>query len=235
LSLDVIANPRAALPGQTVTVSYLITNNGASDLFNVILEGQIPGGVNGFSESLATPAGGSCIPTGSNGARCQYREWLTFNIASIAAGETLTYTMPPTVDVNTAVGYVIPFNTRLTDADGNIVSGTNSLLVNNEDVDNDGIVNIADNCLVDPNGPLIPDAGGNSQRDTDGDNFGNVCDPDFNNDNNINILDLAYLKANFLTNDPLADLNGDGNVNINELAILKSMFLSAPGPSGLVP
>ncbi|MDF1554947.1 MAG: right-handed parallel beta-helix repeat-containing protein, partial [Deferrisomatales bacterium] len=103
------------------------------------------------------------------------------------------------------------------------------------DADADGVADGLDNCVMAPNGPLIPDAGGNIQRDTDGDGYGNRCDPDFNNDGGVNFADLAYMKSVFLSGDPDADVNGDGGVNFGDLAILKSMFLGPPGPSGLVP
>jgi hypothetical protein len=83
-----------------------------------------------------------------------------------------------------------------------------------------------DNCTQIPN-PL--------QRDTDFDQYGNFCDPDFDNDLIVNFADLAYIRANFFSTDPDADLNGDGIVNFADLAIVKSMFFGPPGPSGLVP
>jgi hypothetical protein len=60
------------------------------------------------------------------------------------------------------------------------------------DSDNDGVPDYQDNCILKPNGPLIPDAGGNSQRDTDGDGYGNICDADLNNfDALVNISDYS--------------------------------------------
>jgi hypothetical protein len=103
------------------------------------------------------------------------------------------------------------------------------------DADADGVLDTEDNCPLVANGPLIPDAGGNSQRDTNGDGYGNVCDADLNNDGTVNINDLAALKSVFLTMDPDADFNGDGRVNILDLAIMKSMFLQPPGPSCVAP
>ena len=94
------------------------------------------------------------------------------------------------------------------------------------DTDGDGVPDNQDNCTLIPNP---------NQTDTDGDFYGNICDPDFNNDLVINAADLAYLKANFFTNDPDADLTGDGFVNAADLAILKQMFFMAPGPSGTAP
>jgi hypothetical protein len=101
------------------------------------------------------------------------------------------------------------------------------------DSDGDGVRDVNDNCIDAPNGPLIPDAGGNSQLDTDEDGFGNVCDTDINqpNDGITNALDIGALKAQFLTSGPDADFNGDGIVNALDVGILKQYFLQPPGPS----
>jgi hypothetical protein len=94
------------------------------------------------------------------------------------------------------------------------------------DTDGDGVLDADDNCT------LVPNA---DQRDVDGDGFGNICDPDFDNNLFVNAADLAQLKANFFTSNPLTDLNGDGFVNAADLAILKNMFFGAPGPAGPLP
>ena len=94
------------------------------------------------------------------------------------------------------------------------------------DADDDGVVDSVDNCILVPN-PI--------QRDTDGDGYGNYCDPDFDNNLIVNAADLAYLKSVFFTTDPHADLDGSGFVNAGDLAILKSFFFKAPGPSGFAP
>lgn len=94
------------------------------------------------------------------------------------------------------------------------------------DSDTDTILDTMDNCTQVIN---------LNQRDTDGDNFGNYCDPDFDNSLLVNAGDLGYLKSKFFTTDPDADLNGDGSVNAGDLGILKSFFFRPPGPSGLVP
>lgn len=106
---------------------------------------------------------------------------------------------------------------------------------NDVDSDNDGVIDIEDNCTLIPNGPAVPDAGGNSQLDTDADGFGNSCDPDLDNDGLVNSLDLGLFKAVLLSSDPDADFNGDGIVNSLDLGIFKKLFLMPPGPSGLVP
>ena len=89
------------------------------------------------------------------------------------------------------------------------------------DLDVDGVPDDTDNCT------LVANA---DQRDTDGDGFGNRCDPDFDQNSVVNFADLARLKQKFFQSDPLTDLNGDGVVNFADLAILKASFFRAPGP-----
>ncbi len=92
------------------------------------------------------------------------------------------------------------------------------------DTDSDGFDDTVDNCLMHSN----PD-----QRDTDGDGFGNRCDPDFNQDGIINFADMAALRAAWGTASADQDLNGDGTVSEPDLDILRDMFLGAPGPGPL--
>ena len=92
------------------------------------------------------------------------------------------------------------------------------------DTDGDGVNDSSDNCIQVHN-PL--------QRDTDFDNYGNFCDPDFDNNLIVNAADLAFFKTKFFSTDPDADLNGSDIVNAADLAILKTMFFQPPGPSGV--
>jgi len=100
------------------------------------------------------------------------------------------------------------------------------------DTDQDGIPDTSDNCILVANGPLIPDTGGNSQLDTDGDGYGNLCDADFDNSGFVNFGDLAVFRSAFGTNDQNTDLNGNGVVNFADLAIARSLFGHPPGPAG---
>ncbi len=94
------------------------------------------------------------------------------------------------------------------------------------DSDGDGTDDVADNCLLIAN----PD-----QRDTDGDDYGNACDADLNNNLVVSFGDLALFKSVFLqTGDLAADFNGDNTVNFGDLAVFKSAFQQPPGPSGIV-
>ena len=103
------------------------------------------------------------------------------------------------------------------------------------DVDNDGIPDASDNCIDIPNGPLLPDAGDNSQLDSNGDGYGNACDADLTNDGIINGLDVGPFISEFGTAGPDADFNGDGIVNGLDVGLFVSMFGQAPGPSALAP
>jgi hypothetical protein len=97
------------------------------------------------------------------------------------------------------------------------------------DTDGDGVQNSQDNCAVVANA---------NQRDTDGDGYGNMCDPDFNGDGTVNINDFNRLKARLNITpvvDVDTDLDGNGAVNINDFNRLKSFLGKPPGPSGLHP
>lgn len=99
------------------------------------------------------------------------------------------------------------------------------------DSDGDGVRDVNDNCINAANGPLIPDAGGNSQLDTDGDGFGNMCDADLDNDSAVNLGDLVAFRTAFGTTDADADFNGDGLVNLGDLVRFRVLFGLPPGPS----
>ncbi|MFK8032043.1 MAG: thrombospondin type 3 repeat-containing protein [Gammaproteobacteria bacterium] len=97
-----------------------------------------------------------------------------------------------------------------------------------DDTDGDGVADDVDNCTAVAN----PD-----QRDTNGDGFGNICDPDFDNNGIVNFLDVNAWVPTFNTacGDVDFDLNGDGNCNFADYAIVTSFFLSPPGPGADVP
>ena len=94
------------------------------------------------------------------------------------------------------------------------------------DSDDDGIEDGSDNCTLVAN----PD-----QRDTNGDGFGNACDPDLNDDLEVNFQDLALFQLVIFSDDADSDYNGDGAVNFIDLGVMKSLFFQSPGPSGIAP
>ena len=125
----------------------------------------------------------------------------------------------------------------LTDRDGdglpdlNEDANTNGLVDSGEsgslnpDYDGDGKLDGFDNCLLQANA---------NQRDSDGDGYGNYCDPDFDNDLYIGSLDTGYLQGKFGSSDPAADLNGDSLVDAVDQGILDALIGQLPGPSGLI-
>jgi len=94
------------------------------------------------------------------------------------------------------------------------------------DGDGDGIADMDDNCSTLSN-PL--------QRNTDGDIYGNRCDPDFNNDGLVTVTDFLILRSRLNTTDPDADLNGDGVVTVTDFLILRGFLNQPPGPGPVVP
>ena len=85
------------------------------------------------------------------------------------------------------------------------------------DVDGDGVRDELDNCTDAANGPLAPGVGGNVQRDTDGDGFGNICDADIDNDGTVGSSDFTDFRTLFGAADADADFDGvDGTVNFSD-------------------
>jgi len=96
------------------------------------------------------------------------------------------------------------------------------------DTDNDGIIDTEDNCI---------DVYNPDQRDTNQDGYGNICDPDLDNDGDITGNDGDIIEAIFdLTPEnsdwnPDADLNGDNEIEMSDVIIWMDMSGGRPGPS----
>jgi hypothetical protein len=99
------------------------------------------------------------------------------------------------------------------------------------DMDSDGTVDAADICKLDTDAPSP------NGCDTDMDGYGNECDPDFDNNGSVNLLDFGAFGAAFgSTGAPCsiaADLDGNGTVNLLDFGKFGAAFGGAPGPSGL--
>ena len=96
------------------------------------------------------------------------------------------------------------------------------------DTDGDGVDDSIDNCI------LVANA---DQRDTNGDGFGNVCDPDLDNNVIVNFGDVGAWVPFFNTvaGDVDQDFNGDGFANFLDYALFPQFFNQPPGPSGNAP
>jgi hypothetical protein len=108
-------------------------------------------------------------------------------------------------------------------AGGAIVMGVTLLVASTaqgEDVDLDGIPDDQDNCIV---------LGGLTfQTDTDGDGFGNACDPDYDQDGFVLGSDIEIIYTQFGGYDPVFDHTNDGFILGDDVAFLFSLFNHFP-------
>lgn len=154
-------------------------------------------------------------------------------LSGVLAAARRTYEMTSLSEDGFGELYVTHLGTQI--SDGSFTGAIYRIGSSLPDTDADGVPDHADNCVSAPNGPLLPDAGGQVQLDTDGDGFGNRCDPDLNGDGMVNFADLAALRLQFFQAGGPADLDGSGVVNFGDLALLRLGFFQAPGPSGVTP
>jgi hypothetical protein len=105
------------------------------------------------------------------------------------------------------------------------------------DIDADGVIDVADNCLLVPNGPALATASCNSQEDGNNEGYGNPCDSDTDNDGATGLSDvsgtLAASKA--VSTNPIYDFDCDGAAGLSDVskALADSKAVATPGPSGL--
>jgi len=90
------------------------------------------------------------------------------------------------------------------------------------DADLDGIDDSVDNCTNVANA---------DQRDSNADGYGNLCDADLDDDEDVDAADLALMKAAFFGADADADLDGDGNVDFLDLGWMSGSYGGVPGPT----
>ena len=98
------------------------------------------------------------------------------------------------------------------------------------DSDGDGIADDTDNCTLTYNP---------GQDDTDGDDYGNACDGDFDQNGVVDAKDFHLFLPDFesgLDNGMGTDMSADGTVDANDFDLFVTSFLvTAPGPSALAP
>ncbi len=232
LTLSIDASPNPVQRDNVLTIDLTVTNTSAFDRAAVLLQMRYPVGLQNLSHSLIT--GGGVCTGGSLSTTCVPNELLNWDLGTITAGNSVSVSLPPTVSAAIVDGRLIEFFAFVEDSTTRS-RAADVVRIGLIDSDRDGVPDQSDNCILDPNGPLIPDAGGNIQLDTNGDGYGNICDPDLDNNLIVQAGDLALFKPLFFTSDPDADFDGNGIVQAADLAILKNFFFKPPGPSGLVP
>jgi len=98
------------------------------------------------------------------------------------------------------------------------------------DPDDDGVLYGDDNCIFEFNP---------NQQDTNQDGFGNACDPDLDNDCDVEFFDVRLLKDAFLTSpghpnwNPDADFNKNNFIDFFDVEVMERFFLTVPGPSSV--
>lgn len=99
------------------------------------------------------------------------------------------------------------------------------------DTDSDLVPDVFDNCVTKANGPGGTEPGSFCLQadDTDNDGFGNICDPDFDQSNDIQFNDFLDLVGFLGLVDPLRDLDCDGSVQFSDFLILVPFIGSPPG------
>lgn len=92
------------------------------------------------------------------------------------------------------------------------------------DRDQDGIDDSLDNCLFVANP---------AQRDTNGDGFGNRCDPDLNDDGFVTTADFGLFFGVYQQFDDDADFDGDGYVSTSDFGVFFQMYNGPVGPGAV--
>lgn len=106
------------------------------------------------------------------------------------------------------------------------------------DIDADGVIDVNDNCLVVPNGPLLATpAACNSQQDGNLDGYGSPCDTDTDNDGAASLLDVSatLTAAKAVSTNPVFDFDCDGAASLLDVSnvLVDAKAVLTPGPSGL--
>ncbi len=104
------------------------------------------------------------------------------------------------------------------------------------DADNDGVGDVCDNCREAYN----PDQWDSNSEEDDNisisgeQHYGNICDPDFNNNGIVGLEDFNEFRRYFRQTVPPGpgdiDMNGNGIIGLDDFSILRRYFRKIPGP-----
>lgn len=103
--------------------------------------------------------------------------------------------------------------------------GTPALAGPPPDFDSDGVMDSADNCSEQPNP---------AQDDTDGDDCGNLCDADYDDNGLVTFVDFSAFSSAFGSMDLEKDHTEpvSGPVGFIDFSFFNVTFGEVPGPSG---
>ena len=233
LALALTVNPLPAQGNQQVVVEMTVTNPTASTVFGGVVRLHYPshmGSIYAGGTLVTGPIDTAASCNGGSNPLCNAGETLQWSLGTLIPGQVVQMSLSPTVANGTVDGTLIKWSALVTEDGLSLGRESETLPIGTcdflSDSDCDGVNDSVDNCTEVANA---------SQLDTDGDNYGNVCDADFDNTGFVNFADLAYFKTKFGSSDSETDLDGSGFVNFADLAIFKTLFGKAPGPSGLAP
>ena len=91
------------------------------------------------------------------------------------------------------------------------------------DTDSDGVADSIDNCVNESNA---------SQVDVNGDGLGNHCDPDYDQDGNVDDVDYEIFLECFGTGSGDCDLNGDSTTTASDFGVFNAFHPGPPGTAG---
>ena len=113
--------PDPAEQSELVTGTVTVANQGATTLDDVTVEVTMPQGLANFFLIDVSGATAECVGVFVTGS-CSLGEALEWTVGSLAAGASVTLTMPPVIGASVAPGTVITFEARARDG-GNLEAG----------------------------------------------------------------------------------------------------------------
>jgi subtilisin family serine protease len=156
-----------------------------------------------------------------------------FNVLSSLIIDTDGDGIPDDGDGNGMVGDNPCMSGNTVGCDDNCVDTFNP---DQTDFDRDGVGDLCDNCTE------IFNPGQTDSNSADDDNsslagdqhYGNVCDPDFDNDGLVTLRDFSIWRQYFRQLSPPApeyvDLDGNGFIGLSDFSIWRKYYRSSPGP-----